>query len=99
MPAWLIPLLPLLAKAGGMLLDYFESLPEKERQAVKDALDAMAKSSSQDVGDFVTGSAADLADAQARLAALEAHPVVVASGLAATVATLRNELAERAKPL
>jgi len=74
--------------------DFFVSMTPAAVAAQEQA----AKQDSADkVTDFVTGSAADLADAQARLAALEGHPVVIQTGLAATVATLRAELAERVK--
>jgi pyridoxal biosynthesis lyase PdxS len=92
-------LLAAIAQAALPLIQYLLSLPAQERQAAIDALTSAAKQTNQEVADFVAGSAADLADAQARLAALEAHPVVVASGLAATVATLKAELVARAAPL
>ena len=89
-------LLAAIAQAALPIVQYVISLPEVERQAAIDALNAAAKSSSAAVDAFVAGSAADLADAQARLAAISQHPAVAGdSQLAADVAAIRAQLVER----
>jgi hypothetical protein len=88
-----------IVSAAQSLVAFFASLPEKDRQAAIAQVESAAASTDVQVSAFLAGSLADLASARAQLAALESHPLVQATGLAGTVATLKAELTERAGTL
>ncbi len=83
-----------ILSAAQVVYDFFKAMTPA---AVAAAEEAAEKQSAAQVADFVTGSAADLADAQRQLALLLAHPDLP-PGLVPTVESIRAQLAARVAP-